>query len=538
MASSPSNPYAGQQQGGPPAGYGPGGPGGGAPPVPVAPPTAPSPGSWLVDPTHTDDGDKYKPSPAAASVAGSDPTNWNSINHAYDVTGREAGFTQTARDAYDRQTQLADLLQAGASGQGPSGAGMAGAAQRDANLTQAAALLSGRRGQGAGVGVRAAGNQAVAGNQLAAQTEAMGRVNEMQGARGQLAGVLGQQANENVSQAQLDQQVRLANSGQAQQAMLASQASQLGISEAEMQQRARQEQMAYGNLNPGGGGGGIGQYFAPVLGAAGAVIGGIYGGPGGAMAGYSVGNAVGSGLSHAAHGKYVRGPTVALIGEAGPEVVVPLTPGNEHRGMQVSALHSIVRALHEGRLDRGDADGAPHMADGGYVGAQVPVPQLGQPQVPQMPYGYGYQPPVQLMGIGQRVVPNFNVNRNIQNARINASIQALVNSYVAHLYGKQAAADKAAKASKADADSLPLSQRFPHGGGTGEGPVTDPSQLDGAIAAAPAQGSYWTADLPGVLGDAASDVPAMADGGYVGRPTGNPYAAIAYANRNRGGRAY
>ena len=528
----PPSPYSGQQQGGSPAGYHPGGANG----APMGPPKLGgmagglAPGTvtttngmvdnWLRDPTHVDgQPDKYNPSPAAATVLGKNTT--------YDVTGQRAATTAISPDAYARQSQLANMLQGAAAGQGPSGAGMAAAAQRDASLTQAAALLSGRRGQSAGVGIRAAGNQAVAGNQLASQNEAIGRANEISGARSQLAGVLGQQANENVSQAQLDQQVNLANAANAQQASLANQGVQSNIALAEMQERARQEQMAYGNLNPGkGSDSGI---LGPVLGLGGAVIGGIYGGPAGAVAGYTVGNAAGSGLSAAADGKYVSGPTVALIGEAGPEVVVPLTPGSQHRGMQVSALRSIARALHEGRFDQGHGGhGVPAMADGGYVG--VGAPPLAVPQAPQMPYGYGYQPPVQLMGIGQRVVPNFNVDSNIRQARIQASIQALVNAYISHLYGKQAAEDKAAKAVKADEESRPLGMRFPHG--QGSGPVTSPDDVPSGDG-----GGYWTRDLPGPLSDAASDVPAMRDGGYVGgREPSSPLRVIALAIRRPGRR--
>lgn len=218
-----------------------------------------------------DDAQKYDPNSAQAQAA----RTMGGPNHQFDVnassaTGRQSQGTQldTANYGQDRgrQGQLAGLLSQQAQGQGPSAAAMAGAAQRDANLAQAAALQGGRRGQSAGVGIRTAGNQAVAGNQQAAQTQAIGQANEMNQARAQLGGVLGNMANQDIGvagqnaqlgqsnsqfNANLGQQNSQFNANLGQNAALANQNTQFNEANAELQQRARQEGLSYSNLQPG-----------------------------------------------------------------------------------------------------------------------------------------------------------------------------------------------------------------------------------------------------------------------------------------------
>lgn len=162
---------------------------------------------------------------------------------------------------------LADTINQTVAGRGPSAAGMAAAATRDSNLAQAAALSSGRRGQGAGSALRMGMNSALAGNLAAGQAEAIGRANEMAQARGELGNVLGNVRSQDIAQAgtqaQLVQSNNQFNAGQRQQANLANQAAQLGIGQQELAARLRQEEIELGNLDPGSKG------YLPDLAAAG-----------------------------------------------------------------------------------------------------------------------------------------------------------------------------------------------------------------------------------------------------------------------------
>jgi hypothetical protein len=208
---------------------------------------------------------KYDPNSDQAKAA----RTLGGPQHTYDVSATQAAgarsgptdMTNVAGSRVQQQGLLGDLGSA-ASGNGPSAAVQAGNAQRDANLAQAAALQGGRRGQGAGVGIRVAGNQVVAGNQQASQAQAAGQANEMATARGQQVGLLGQVAGNDLNAANMAQQnsqfnANLGqgnsqfNAGLAQNAALQNQQAQLGISNAELQQRARQEGLSYSNLQPG-----------------------------------------------------------------------------------------------------------------------------------------------------------------------------------------------------------------------------------------------------------------------------------------------
>jgi hypothetical protein len=190
-------------------------------------------------------------------------------NHAFDVQAADAGPANQSAGAdlgnygqvRGQQQGLLSGLNDQAAGRGPSAAVMAGNAQRDSNLTQAAALQGGRRGQSAGVGIRAAGNQVQAGNQQASQTQAIGQANEMATARGQQIGLTGQMAGQDLQAAGLGQQNNQFNAQSANQmgqfnanlrqnSNLANQNAQLGIGNAELQQRARQEGLSYSNLEP------------------------------------------------------------------------------------------------------------------------------------------------------------------------------------------------------------------------------------------------------------------------------------------------
>lgn len=210
------------------------------------------------------DAEKYDPNSEGAKAA----RTMGDPNHAYDIQASQAQGTQAAgadtgnyNQVRGQQQGVANNLNEAAAGRGPSAAGMAGAAQRDSNLSQAAALQSGRRGQSAGVGVRASNNAVVAGNQQASQNEAIGRANEMNTARGQQSGLLGTMAGQDVQvagmgqqnnqfNAQLGQQNGQYNAGLSQQANQANQGAQLGIGNAELNQRARQEGLSYSNLQP------------------------------------------------------------------------------------------------------------------------------------------------------------------------------------------------------------------------------------------------------------------------------------------------
>ncbi len=232
-------------------------------------------------------------------------TNASSMGGAYGSTGNLQGLatraapTSTAANAgpastttaasldqsrYDQsrnqQFQLGDLLGGASRGEGPSGAGLAAQAQRDSALSQAAALQAGRRGRSAVAGARMGTLAAQMGNQQASQTEAIGRANEMATARGQYAGLLGNLAGQDIGiagqNAGFNQQTGMFNAGQRQQsnqfnaglqqqtnlanqqANLQQQGINLGANnalqnqaQAEMAARMQQDQMRYGNLDPG-----------------------------------------------------------------------------------------------------------------------------------------------------------------------------------------------------------------------------------------------------------------------------------------------
>lgn len=248
------------------------------------------------------DGDKYTADKTASTMNGAYGSTGNLQGLATDAMGRAAP-TSTAANAgpastttaaqintgnYDptraRQLGLADLLTGAARGEGPSGAGLAAQAQRDAALSQASALQAGRRGRSAVAGAQMGTLAAQMGNQQASQNEAIGRANEMATARGQLGNTLGQVAGQDIGiagqNAGFGQQAGMFNAGQLQnmaqynaglnqQTNLANQNAQLqqtGLNQnlalgangqlqnqaqAEMAARMQQEQMAFGNLNPG-----------------------------------------------------------------------------------------------------------------------------------------------------------------------------------------------------------------------------------------------------------------------------------------------
>lgn len=324
------------------------------------------------------DAQKYDPNTQQAR----DARTIGGPNHAYDTTAAQSQGTQLNTGNYDRdraqQQGLAGSLQSAANGQGPSAAGMAGQAQRDANLTQAAALQSGRRGAGAGVGIRAGNNAIVAGNQGAAQTEAVGRANEMNTARGQQAGVLAGMAGQDTAvagqNAQLGQANNQFNAGSQNQVNQANQTAQLGISNAELQARQKQEAYSYTNLEPSQGG-----FFSP--------------GNIATLAGAGATAAAGKPPTALANGGFFKKPTLAVIGEAGPEMVVPLSKG--HEGMQQVAKTILSRL--------------PHMADGG--GGGMGGGSSGK--LPSLP-GSDKPPPPEALTIGangaQRVNPHWGAN--------------------------------------------------------------------------------------------------------------------------------
>ena len=200
--------------------------------------------------------EKYDHTTDQANEARNFGTN---VNRAFDIQADQAGRTQMGRGEYNQtrsnQTGLLGQLAGQAQGQGPSAAGMAASAQRDSNLAQAAALQAGRRGQSAGAGIRAAGNSVIAGNQMAGQNEAIGRANEMNTARGQQLGLMGQMAGQDLAwsqgQANLDANREQSNAQLRQNAAWANQKTQVGIGQSEFDSRQRQENLSYSNLKPG-----------------------------------------------------------------------------------------------------------------------------------------------------------------------------------------------------------------------------------------------------------------------------------------------
>lgn len=318
--------------------------------------------------------------------------------------------TQNYDQVRGGQMGLTGMLTQTANGQGPSGAGMAAQAQRDSALSQAAALQSGRRGQTAAAGAANANLSAQMGNQQASQNEAIGRANEMATARGQLGSVYGQIAGQDIGvagqNAGFGQQMSMFNAGQQQnmgqfnaglqqqtnlanqQANLSQQGLNNGLflggnaqlqneSQAEMNARLQEQQLYAQSLNPGSQG-----VAGSLIGAAGAL---------GAAA-------------LMAKGGYVDHPTAAVIGEAGPELVVPLSPG--HEGMQDTARHvldSLPHAQHTtlgpknsatepgdiglGRKGGQATHGVRHFADGGLVDPGMQYLQRAPMPSPYIPRG-------------------------------------------------------------------------------------------------------------------------------------------------------
>lgn len=250
-------------------------------------------GDWL----YGRDPEKYSADPNASNIGGAGGASGGVANQTLrnigtemqGAQGRESQRVQGASAGegqkldtgrYDQtragqQGLIGSLIDVG-NGQGPSGAGLAAGAQRSAALSNAAALQAGRRGQGAASGARMGTLAAQMGNQQASQNEAIGRANEMSTARGQAAGMFGQLAGQDISvagqNAAAANQKDMFNAGQFQQAHLANQnaalqqqglndqytlglgGQALNSAQAEMNARMQQEQMKYGNLDPGSNG--------------------------------------------------------------------------------------------------------------------------------------------------------------------------------------------------------------------------------------------------------------------------------------------
>lgn len=131
------------------------------------------------------------------------------------VAGQTRIDTGNENQARGQQYSLAQTLAAQANGQGPSLAQMQLQKATDANIHQAMALGASQRGVGAaGVMRSVANNTAMAQQQAAADSAAL-RLQEQQASQNQLgqllAGMRGQDQSIAGSQAQLNQQVALAN---------------------------------------------------------------------------------------------------------------------------------------------------------------------------------------------------------------------------------------------------------------------------------------------------------------------------------------
>ena len=228
------------------------------------------------------DAEKYDPNSENAKAA----RTFGGPNKAFDIGAAESAgqsFGQS-NEARARSVGLADTINRAVQGQGPSAAGLAGQATRDSNLAQAAALTSGRRGQGSGQLFRMGMNSAMAGNLAAGQAEGIGRANEMASARGELGSLWNNIRSQDLNTSQLQQNNNQFNAGQRQNAALANQAAQLGIGQQEMAARLHQGDMEFSNLDPGSSG-----YIADLAPALGGIGGGITGGPQGAQTGMQAG---------------------------------------------------------------------------------------------------------------------------------------------------------------------------------------------------------------------------------------------------------
>lgn len=360
---------------------------------------------------------KYVRNPNDASMGGAYGATQNLQNAAGGALGHAAPVSQAANAGGAQQGQassldtnnynqvrggqmgLAGMLTQAANGQGPSGAGMAAQAQRDAALSQASALQAGRRGQSAAAGAKMGSLGSQMGVQQAAQNEAIGRANEMATARGQLGNVYGQVAGQDIGvagqNAGFGQQMSMFNAGQRQnmnqynasnqqQTNLANQNANLqqqglnnslflganqgllGQSQAEMGARLHQGDLEYSNLQPGSPG--FFQSLGDEMGPAGI--------------GMQTYGAIGSAF---ARGGFITKPTVALVGEAGPEMVVPLSKGHEE--MQNAARHILAAIPDNGNKDSTlqprNGEVGMHLADGGVIGAgqrERPDWYVGTPQ--------------------------------------------------------------------------------------------------------------------------------------------------------------
>lgn len=188
------------------------------------------------------------PTTTSAAAAGGDTTNFNQVR--------------------GQQQDLYSQLGEQAAGRGPSAAAMAGQQARDASLSQANAILSGRRGGNAAGGVLGASLAAGRGVQAANAQQAQGQANEMATARGQQIGLSGQLAGNDLSAAQMGQQNNQFNAGQANQIGIANmnayqqnQAQQLQANQqlqnqaqAEMQARLTEQGLYANSLDPGSAG--------------------------------------------------------------------------------------------------------------------------------------------------------------------------------------------------------------------------------------------------------------------------------------------
>jgi len=216
--------------------------------------------------------------------------------HDYDVNSSYAQGSQLNVGNYNQvrgeQLGLGQTLKDAIAGKGPSAAGMAAQAQRDAALSNAAALTAGRRGRSGALGAIAANNAASAGISQAGQNEAIGRAQEMAQARGEYGGLLSGMAGQDINiagqNANLAQNAAQFNARLQQEAALANQAAQMGISVEELKARQQQEAYSYSNLDPGSQGA-----LGGILAAGGALAGGALGGVGGAKLGAGIGGSIG-----------------------------------------------------------------------------------------------------------------------------------------------------------------------------------------------------------------------------------------------------
>ncbi len=222
------------------------------------------------------------------------------------------------------QKGLVSSLQNQANGGGPNLAGAQLAQAQDQNAKQALALAASTRGnQNPGMAMQAAQQSLGASNQAAAGQATQARLEQQMAAQGMLGNVAAQGGQASLGQAQLGQQAGQFNAGQYNnqlanamnlQGQMAQQQN-TGIQNASLQQQQANNALRQATF--------------------------------GGMANAAQGAATeGLQLAMLAQGGIVNMPTKAIVGEAGPEAVIPLHGHNGIDSVPQSALLASLSDMH------------------------------------------------------------------------------------------------------------------------------------------------------------------------------------------------